>query len=92
MRYPFQSTGRSISQDFTPKLQSRPKPVSTGVENESLTEIACSRLRDSGESVKSRSKIRKRAGAGERRGGGAFFPPPPSPLPSRARLIFALLV
>ena len=35
--------------------------------------------------------MRKRAGDGERRGGG-IFPPPPPPLPSRARLILALLV
>ena len=46
--------------------------------------VACSRLRDSGEKSFSKKKCEKRAGAGER-------PPQPS-LPSRARLIFALLV
>ena len=45
--------------------------------------LACSRLRDSGEKSFSKRKCEKRAGAGER--------PPPPPLPSRARLIFALL-
>ena len=50
--------------------------------------------------VKSRSvkrckkKCEKRAEAGERQGGGSlsFFSPPLPPFPSRARLIFALLV
>ena len=50
--------------------------------------------------VKSRSvkrckkKCEKRAEAGERQGGGSlsFFSPPLLPFPSRARLIFALLV
>ena len=45
--------------------------------------LACSRLRDSGEMSFSKKKCEKRAGAGKR---------PPPPFPSRARLIFALLV
>ena len=41
----------------------------------------------------SNKKCEKRAGAGKRQGGSLpFFPPPPPPFPSRARLIFALLV
>ena len=68
--------------------------------------LACSRLLDGGGKSFSNKKGEKRAGAGERQGGGActhffnglfrlslpFFPPPPPPFPSRARLIFALLV
>ena len=49
--------------------------------------LACFRLRDSGEKSFSKKKCKKRAGAGERQP-----PPPPPPFPSRARLIFALLV
>ena len=60
--------------------------------------LACSRLRDGGGKSFSNEKSEKRAGAGKRQGGGAlslylsFFPPPPPLFPSRARLIFALLV
>ena len=57
--------------------------------------VACSRLQDGGGKSFSNKKCKKRAGAGERQGGGVslpFFPPPPHPFPSRARLIFALLV
>ena len=76
--------------DFTPKLQSRPKPVSTGVENKSLTEIACSRLRDSGESEKSFKDKKTRGGWGER-GSGAFlshFSRRHRPLCQVARVLF----
>ena len=45
--------------------------------------LACSRLRDGGWKSFSNKKCEKRAGAGER---------PPPPLPSLARLTFALLV
>ena len=53
--------------------------------------VACSRLRDGGGKSFSKKKCEKRAGAGE---GDSlpFFPPPPPPFPSRAHLIFALLV
>ena len=44
--------------------------------------LACSRLQDGGGKSFSNKKCEKRA----------FFPPPPPPFPSRARLIFALLV
>ena len=50
----------------------------------SYASLACSRLRDGGGKSFSNKKCEKRA--------GAFFPPPPPPFPSRARLIFALLV
>ena len=38
-----------------------------------------------------KKECEKRAGVGERQG-SIFFPPLPPPFPSRARLIFALLV
>ena len=50
----------------------------------SVAQVACSRLKDSGEKYSfSKKKCEKRAGAGEKQGG---------PFPSRARLIFASLV
>ena len=58
----------------------------------SSIKLACSRLRDGGGKSFSEMKCEKCEGAGERQGGVPFFPPPPPPFPSRARLIFALLV
>ena len=61
----------------------------------SVYPLACSRLRDGGGKSFRKKKCKKRAGAGERQGSAfslPFFPPPPPPFPSRARLIFALLV
>ena len=52
--------------------------------------LACSRLRDGGGKSFSKKKFEKSRGLGRDR--AAFFPTPPPPFPSRARLIFALLV
>ena len=52
-----------------------------------IFKVACSRLRDSGGKSFSNKKCEKRAEAGP-----PPPPPPPPPFPSRARLIFALLV
>ena len=66
-----------------------------GVAGQMAFSLACSRLRDGGGKSFSNKKCEKRAGLGRDRAAEIslpFFPPPPPPFPSRARLIFALLV
>ena len=64
------------------------------ITNDGLTlqPLACSRLRDSVEKSFSKKKCGKRAGAGERPAASPIFLAATAPFPSRARLIFALLV
>ena len=52
--------------------------------------VACSRLRDSGEKSFSKKKWEKRAGAGERRGGASHFSHRHRPLSQVARVLFSL--
>ena len=59
------------------------KQSSKGQGTASTLNLACSRLRDGGEKSFSKKNAKNARG---------FFSPPPPPFPSRARLIFALLV
>ena len=72
-------------------LSSQYSTLSSQNDSLSLLLVACSRLRDSGKKSSSKKKMRKTRG-GWRETGRPFFSPPPPPFPSRARLIFALLV